>query len=163
MKRFGLFACAFLACNLMTGCSNDTYEGLVQQTIQNMRTATTNMSTITAEVKKATEGAKAGKKFDLTAAMKAADKLKETGAETVAIKQRIDVVKARITPEEKTEYAANHQADLNDAFSKLLAEKLALRKALADAENADGTAKRKVDDLRKRIEEAESPFEAHAR
>lgn len=163
MKRFVFFACAFFACNLLTGCSSDTYEGLVQQTIQNMGTATTNMSTITAEVKKATEEARKGKKFDLTAAMKAADKLKETGQETVAIKQRIDYIKARVTDDEKKEYAATHKNDLNTAFTKLLTEKQALRKALADAETVDGTAKRKVEDLRKRIEEAESPFEAQSR
>lgn len=161
MKRFGLVACMFFACHLLTGCGSDTHEGLVQQTIQNMRKAATEIGIITAKVKEATEDAKkSNKKLDLTAAKKAAEQLKVTGQETVNIKQRIDVVKSRITEQEKSEYAENNRGALNEAFKTLLTQKEALRKALTEAEALD---KRKVDDLRKTIEEAESPFEAQAR
>jgi septal ring factor EnvC (AmiA/AmiB activator) len=161
MKRFGLVACMFLFCHLLTGCGSDTHEGLVQQTIQNMRAAATQIGNITAEVKKATEEAKTtNKKLDLSAAKKAAEQLKVTGLETVNIKQRIDVVKSRITEKEKEEYAESNKGPLNEAFKTLLTRKDELRKALVDAEAID---KRKTDELRKAIEEAESPFEAQAR
>jgi hypothetical protein len=157
-----MFACVFLSCNLLTGCGADTHEGLVQETIQQMRAAGTEVSIITAKVRDATDEAKKANKskLDLTAAGKAADKLKETGTRIVLLKQRIDYVKSKITPEEREEYAKNNKSNLNDAFKKLLQEKEDLRKALADAEAID---KDRTDELRKKIVEAESPFEAQAR
>lgn len=157
-----MFACVFLFCNLLTGCGSDTHEGLVQETIQQMRAAGTEVSIITAKVRDATDEAKKANKskLDLTAAGKAADKLKDTGARIVLLKQRIDYVKSKITAEEREEFAKNNRTALSDAFKKLLQEKEDLRKALADAEAID---KDRTDELRKKIVEAESPFEAQAR
>ncbi len=160
MKRFWLFGYAVLLCTILTGCGQETREGLVADIVTRMKTAATEVSSITAKVKEATDAAKAGKKLDLSEAAKAAEKLKETGTRIVEIKQRIDMVRSQITEKEKEEYAENVKVSLNEAFGTLLKKKEELREALAVAETYD---KQKVEELRKKIIEAESPFEAQAR
>jgi L-fucose isomerase-like protein len=160
MKRFWMFAGVFALCTLLTGCGQETREGLVTDTVARMKTAANQVGTITSKVKEATDAAKGGKKLDLTEAAKAADALKETGVKIVEIKQRIDLVRQQITDDERKEYAEGVKKSLNDAFAGLLTQKKELREALAAAEVYD---KSKVDELRKRIVEAEGPFEAQAR
>jgi two-component SAPR family response regulator len=144
----------------MTGCGPETREGLLADAIARMDTAATEVGIITAKVNEAIKEAEKGKKLDLTDAAKAAEKLKETGIKIVEVKQRIDMARGTITEEEQREYAEKQKVSLNRAFKKLLEEKEGLRKALAVAETHD---KLRVDELRKKITDAESPFEAHAR
>ena len=160
MKRLLIPALTFLLCGMLIGCGEETREGLVVQTIKHMESAAENVGTITTKVNEATEDAKKGKPFKLDEAAKAADKLKETGQKIVEIKQRIDLVRSSITDEEKKTYAENQKRDLNKAFQTLVKRKDDLRVALAAAETID---KLKVDELRKKIADAESPFEAQAR
>lgn len=159
MKRIWILGPALVVCG-MSGCAGETREGLVTEVILRMNTASSDVSLITAKVNEATDDAKKGKPLDLAEAAKAAEKLKETGTDIVKIKQRIDMVRGSITDEEKKDYAENQKGKLNDAFRNLLEQKEKLRTALTAAEAFD---KAKVDELRKKIVEAEGPFEQQAR
>ncbi len=160
MKRLWMLGVAFLLCGMLAGCGTETRAGLVTDTIQRINQASSEVGLIASKVKEATDDAKGGKKLDLAKAGEAADKLKQTGVKIVEIKQRIDQVKATITDDEKKEYAKDQQENLNKAFKTLLQNQQDLRDALAAAETLD---KAKTDDLRKKIVEAISPFEAQAK
>lgn len=160
MKRVRILGVAFFLCGIMVGCGPETREGLVADTIKRMELAASEVGNITSAVETATKAAEEGKKLDFTEAGKAAEKLKETGTKIVEIKQRIDIVRASITDDEKKTYADSQKESLNKAFETLLKRKTKLHEALAAAEQYD---KLKVDELRKKIVDAESPFAAQAR
>ncbi len=162
MNRFGFIGLSLFLCAMLVGCATETRENLVIDTIKRLDLAATQVDNITAQVKKATDAVEKGEKktLDLTEASKAADTLKDTGAKIVEIKQRIDMVRSSITEDEKKIYAENQKGALTKAFKTLQERQLELRTALAAAEKHD---KVKVEDLRKRITDAEGPFEAQAR
>lgn len=162
MKRFGIVSFAFCLGAMLVGCATETRENLVIDTIKRLDLAATQVDNITAAVTKATDAVEKGEKksLDLTEAGKAADTLKDTGTKIVEIKQRIDMVRSSITDDEKKTYAENQKGQMAKAYKTLLDRQTALRSALAAAEKHD---KVKVDELRKRITDAESPFEAQAR
>ena len=162
MNRLWMLCVAFGMITFLVGCGGDTREGLVTDTIQRMGIATSEIGLITEAVNKAVDDVKnkKTKQLDLTEAKKLAGKLKETGAKIVEIKQRIDMVRSQITDSERQQYAESQQEALNTAFRKLLEAKTAYHTAMTAAEAYD---KAKVEELRKIVIDAESPFEAQAR
>lgn len=162
MKRFRLLGCGIMLCGMLVGCGSETRESLVTATIQSTEFAATDVESITTQVKKATEDVEKGTKtkLDLTEAAKAADQLKARGTKIVEIRQAIDRVRSTITEEEKKSYAENQKAKITKAMETLNERRTELRKALAAAEKH---GKVQVDELRKKIVEAEGPFEAQAR
>jgi DNA-directed RNA polymerase beta' subunit len=161
MKRLWMLGVAFFLCGMLAGCGTETRAGLVTDTIQRINQASSEVGLIAKSVKEATEeAAKEGKPLNLTKASEAADKLKQTGVKIVEIKQRIDLVKTTITEDEKKEYARDQQENLNKAFKTLLQNQQDLRDALVAAEAIN---KAKTDELRKKIVDAISPFEAQAK
>jgi hypothetical protein len=164
MKRFLVVSGVFLLCGLLVGCSSDTREGLVKETITMLDAAATDIGIINTKVKAAVEVSKTeGKKLDLTEAMGATKKLKETGDQAQLVKRRIEQVRAQITDEERKAYAKSLKNELNAAFAALLKNKEALRATLAEAEKLGTQAQGAVADLRAKIVEAESPFESLSR
>jgi hypothetical protein len=162
MNRFRFVGIAVLLCGCLAGCGTESREGLVNDTINRLQLAGSQVGQLTGKIKEATDDAKkSGKnKIDITEATKAADTLKETGIKIVEIKQRIDALKEKITDDEKKEYAKNQRDNLNKAFTALLEQQRELEKALADADVVDPG---KTDILRKKVVEAMSPFEAQAK
>lgn len=167
MKRLLSVAAILSFCFVLAGCSTDTREGLIDDTVGIMNQAATEMGNVQKRVSEAVKNYEDGKaaKLDLTDAMKATEKLKETGGKTLEIKARIDIAKSQgITDQEKVTYAENKQQSLNTAFKNLLTEQDKLRKALVTAEKCGApNAAQAVEELRKKISEAESPYEAIAR
>lgn len=168
MKRV-LFASAACLFSLgLVGCTSDSHEGLVSETIEMLDNATTAIKNITKQVETAVETAeKNNQKLDLSKAMAETKKLKKTGEDAQFLKKRIEEQRAQITDENRKAYAEKKKAALNDAFKALLRQKDDLRKALANAENRDGQFKdqfkAQVKELRERLVEAEGPFEALSR
>jgi hypothetical protein len=167
MKRLLPVAGVLSLCLVLAGCAGDTREGLIDDTIGMMNQAATEMGNVQKRVTEAVKNYEDGKaaKLDLADAIKASDKLKETGVKTLEIKARIDIAKAQgISEEERKTYAENKQQSLNTAFKNLLTEQDKLRKALVSAEKCGApNAAQAVEELRKKINEAESPYEAIAR
>ena len=163
MKRFLFCSAALLLSIFFVGCSSDSHDGLVSDTIHMIGIAGTEVGNIKSRVTEATDKAKAGKKLDLTDAIEATKKLKDTGDEAQKLKRKIEQVKAQITPEDQKLNVQKHKDKLNAAFTELLKQKDELRTALAEAEKISPSAKTAVKDLRDKIVEAESPFEALSR
>jgi hypothetical protein len=67
------------------------------------------------------------------------------------------------TDEEKKEFAERHRGRINNAYSDLLKAKKDLNDELQKAEAIDADARKKVEELRTKIREAEGPFETLAR
>jgi predicted nucleic acid-binding Zn-ribbon protein len=160
MKRLRIFGVALFLCAMLVGCESRDRGGLLTGVIQRLNLASSEVGIIATKVKDATEEAKKGKKLDLSEAVKAADKLKETGTKIVEIRQQIDRAKDSITAEEKQEYAKDQQENLNKAFKTLLQNQQDLRDALAEAEKIDKT---KTDELRKKLDDAVGPFQAQTK
>lgn len=161
MKRIWMLGLAVALCGMLSGCGTETHEQLVADTISRMNLASVDVGNITKGINDAVDDAKkSGKKLDLTDAGKATEKLKESGTKLVEMKQRIELWRAKITEDEKREYAQSQQVNLNKAFSTLLERQDELRKALSAAAAMDAE---KTDELRKKIEEAQAPFEQQAR
>jgi hypothetical protein len=166
MKRLLPVVGVLSLCLAIAGCTGDTREGLIDDTIGMMNQAATEMGNVQKRVSEAVKNYEDGKaiKLDLADAIKATDKLKETGVKTLEIKARIDIAKSQITDEERKTYAENKQQSLNAAFKNLQTEQDKLRKALVTAEKCGApNAALAVEELRKKIVEAESPYEAIAR
>ena len=163
MKRLLVCLSTLLLCVFFSGCSAETHEGLVSDTIERIGLAATEVGNIKSRVNEAVTKAQAGKKLDLTDAIEATKKLKDTGDEMQKLKRKIEQVRAQITDEEKKNNASKNKARLTAAFSDLLKQKDELRTALAEAEKLSPSAKTAVKDLRDKIVEAESPFEALSR
>lgn len=166
MKRLFQAVGVLCFCIVLAGCSSDTREGLISDTIGMMNQAAKETHDIQQAVAAATKDVEDGKstKLDLKTAMKAADKLKETGDKTLEIKARIEMVKSQITPDDQRTNAENKRAELDTAFKNLKTNQDALLKTLADAEKLNvSKAKESVEELRKKYVIAQSPFEALTR
>lgn len=166
MKRLvaALFALAFSV--LFVGCGSDSREGLISDTVGMMNQAAKEIDDIQKAVAASVADVKDGKsnKLNLTAAVKATEKLKETGDKTLEIKARIEMVKAQLSDEDKKNNAANKRDELDTAFKNLIAKDDALRKVMAEAEKLNvSNAKQAVEELRKKYDIARSPFEALTR
>src|SRR5207253_1596403 len=96
-------------------------------------------------------------------AITAAKKLQKTGEETQAIKVRLVDQAVASSDEEKKEFAERYRGRINAAYSELLSKKKELNDELQKAEAIDADARKKVDELRTKIREAEGPFETLAR
>lgn len=165
MKRVLFAGFALLFSAILVGCTAETNEGLITNTITMMDNATTEIGNIRSRVKDATEEAKGQNKatVDLTKAIKAAESLKKVSEEAMILKRKIEQERTKITEEEKKNYAEKQKDQLNSAFTALLKAKVELRKQLADTEQLSANAKVEVDKLREKIRDAESPFESLAR
>lgn len=160
MQRFLVAGAMFLLCSVIVGCTGETYDGLISDTIQLMSLAETEVGNIKTRVQEAVKKADKGEGFDLSDAIAACAKLKETGMEAQKLKQKIEYVKSQVTEENRKINVEKQKGKLNAAFQTLLEQRDGLQKALRDAERHGKT---KVDDLRKKIVEAEGPFEALSR
>jgi glutamate-1-semialdehyde aminotransferase len=166
MKRLFQAGGVLCFCIVLAGCSSDSREGLISDTIGMMNQAAKEIDDIQKAVAAATKDVEDGKsnKLTLTAAMKAADKLKETGDKTLEIKARIEMVKSQITDQDRQTNADNKKDELDTAFKNLKTKQDALLKTLADAEKLNvSNAKTAIEELRKKYVIAQSPFEALTR
>jgi two-component SAPR family response regulator len=164
MKRFLVLACTFLVCGSLVGCGTDSREGLIEDTINMVQQAAADVGNIKSRVNDAIKKAdEKGTKLDLTEAGKAADQLKKLGEEAQKIKRRIELDRASITDEDRENYAKAKRERLESAFDDLVKKRNDLNKSLAKAEQINQAAKIAVEQLRERIRDAESPFEALAR
>lgn len=165
MNRLWLVIGFLGLCMILTGCGSDTREGLISDTINMVNQAGTEIDVVQKAVDSAMKESKTkGTKLNLAAAIKAADKLKQTGDNTLQIKARIDMVKSQLTPEDQQANADKMGGEITGALKNLETKQNALRKTMAEAEKLDvPDAKRAVEELRKKLTIAESPFEALAR
>ena len=166
MKRSFILGAALLSCSLLAGCSSETHEGLISDTITLIEQAGSDVSTIKNQVNDAVKKLEDGKAktLELKDAVKAADALKKTGEKAQEIKRRIEYAREKVTDEERKIYANHQKSRLNDAFKNLLKLREELRKSLDAAEKTSGeNYKTAVNDLRKKIEDAQSPFESLSR
>jgi len=166
MKRVLVLGSTFLMCGILIGCSSDSREGLIDDTITMIETAATDVGNIKSRVvdavKKVNDGTE--QKLNLNEALKAADQLKKFGEESQKIKRRIEQERAPLTEEERKSYVEKKRDKLKSAFDILLKRHVELNKALADAEQINHpSAKIEVEKLRDRFRDALSPFESLAR
>src|ERR1035441_2948164 len=106
MKRVLLLCGAFLFSSLVVGCCTESRDGLVSSTIQLIELGATEIGNINSRVKEAAKLAETeGKKLDLTLAIDATKKLKDTGDEAQKLKRRIEQVRSQITDEDRETFA----------------------------------------------------------
>ena len=164
MKRLIGYCGTVALCIFLSGCGSDTHEGLVSATVNLMNQAGQEVGIIKGKVTDAIAKSNEGKKFDLTDAIDATKKLKETGDDFQKLKRRIEQIRGQITPEEQIENAKKYRAKLADAFAGLAKERAELSATLQEAERLPAAnARVDVKNLREKLTEAESPFEALSR
>ena len=164
MKRFLVLCGSVLLCGTFVGCGSDTHEDLIKNTIKQIEIAAVDIGNIKSRVNDAIKDTEAGQKFDLTKAIEATKKLKETGEVTQKLKAKIEQVRAQVTDAERKANVESQKAKLNAAFSDLLKAKEELKAALVRAENLPvGNAKQAVKEFREKLLEAEGPFEQLSR
>ncbi len=165
MKRLFQAGGVLAFCIFLAGCGGESREGLISDTIGMMNQAAKELDDIQKAVAAASkEAADKNARLDLKAAYKAADKLKDTGDKTLELKARIEIVKLQISEQDRESYAESKRAELNEAFKNLSAKNDALRKTLkATDELTVPNAKQDVEELRKKVAWAVSPFEALSR
>ncbi len=166
MMRCVWVGCALVFCSMLVGCGGESHEGLINDTITQMDAAGTQVGHIKNRVNDAVKDFESGKspKLDLTEATKATEGLKKAGEEFQNLKRKVEQKRGSINDEDRKAYAANQKDKLNNAFKTLVDRREQLRKALEQAEEVKlGAGKGAVHDLRKKIVEAEGPFEALAR
>jgi chromosome segregation ATPase len=151
-------------CGLLSGCTGDPRGDAIQNVVDLMGTAAGDTGGITEEVKKAVKSHVDKKEpLDFEGAIEAAKKLRKTGEQLQAVKvSRVDQA-GTATDDEKKEYAERFRARINDARARLQSAKNELNAELQKAEAIDADAKKKVEELRTKIREAEGPFETLAR
>jgi chromosome segregation ATPase len=164
MKRSLVLAGAFLLFGCLFGCGADSRIGLIDDTINLVQQAAADVGNIKSKVNEAIKKAEEkGTKLDLTDAGKVADQLKKLGETAQKIKRNIELDRASITDEDKVNYVEKRKGQLESAFADLLKQRNDLNKSLAKAEQINQAAKKAVEDLRDKMRDAESPFEALAR
>ena len=164
MKRILAFCGTVALCTLLSGCGSDTHEGLVSATVNLMNQAGSEVNVIKGKVTDAIAKANDGKKLDLSEAVEATKKLKETGEESQKLKRRIEQIRGQVTDADREANVKKHRAKLADAFAGLKKERDELNAALQEAERLTATnARTDVKNLREKITEAEAPFEALSR
>ena len=162
MKRLvGLGGVAFL-CSILIGCGDSPRSARIIDVITMMELAGTAITNVKKAVDDAVEKAGKGGAFDLKDAMDATIPLKEKGDDVAKLKRTIETIRSQITEEDKKANVQKLGEKLSAAFKDLRKAREDLRLSLLEAEKLPN-AKSKVDALRKKITEAEGPFEALTR
>jgi hypothetical protein len=166
MKRFLVLCAALLPCVFLVGCESDSRAGLIKNTALLLDNASAKVGDIKSRVTDAIKAAeKDNKKIDLSEAIEATKGLKEVGAAAQELKRGIDKVRLEVSDEDRKAYAVRDKDTLSNAFAGLLKQRTQLNEELVRAENIKNGQNNKVvvDELRAKIIEAESSFEAIAR
>ena len=165
VKQFLWLFGTLLLCGVLSGCAGDPREDAIQAIIGRMSDAASEIGGITDEVNKAVKAHVEKKEpLDFEGAIAAAKKLQKTGEETQqTVKVRLVDQAGATNDEQKKEFAERYRGRINQAYSELLSKKKELNDALQKAEAIDADARKKVEELRAKIREAEGPFETLAR
>jgi len=162
MKRLVGLGGVALLCSILMGCGSNTRLEKINDVITMMNLAQTEITNIKTRVDEAVAKAEKGGGFDLKDAMDATIPLKEKGDDVAKLKRTIETIRSQITEEDKKANVQKLGEKLTAAFKDLRKAREDLRVSLLEAEKLPN-AKTKVDALRKKITEAEGPFEALTR
>jgi predicted nucleic acid-binding Zn-ribbon protein len=161
MKRFLIFGSTLVVCGLLIGCGSESRDELVKTTINVMEESATQVGTIRGKVDEAIKKTqRENTPLDLAEAVKAAEELKNLGTQAQQLKRRTEAARDVITDAEREANAKGYRGRIEEVINRLEEERVGLRKSL---QTAEGLNKKKTDELRKKITEAEVPFEALAR
>jgi hypothetical protein len=115
-------------------------------------------------VDSAVEDAEKNGSLNLKKAIDATVALQTQGKNVAELKRRIETVRSQLSEADRQGNAKKHAVRLADEFKNLRKARDDLRLALLTAERLEvPNARGKVDELRKKITEAEAPFEAVTR
>jgi oligoendopeptidase F len=162
MIRSLLLLGTLLLVGLASGCSGDTREDLIANTLNAMDEAAKELDTLAKDVNKAVDKAKGEKsnQLDFTEALKYTDKLALTGKKMQAIKGQLESMRSTITPDEREKNAEEKRGAINSSFKRLQEGRTELEKALKNAEEVNKSETKKLND---KIKEAIGPFESLSR
>jgi oligoendopeptidase F len=152
----------FIALLGIVGCGSDPREALINSTIEYLKQAANDITTIKERVDEAVkkqENKKLSAK-ELKEAYSAIDSLKEVPKKLQIAKQRIESVSGSTTAEQRESLRQQFQQKLSSAMARIEEERLALEKSIVAAEAVDADS---VKDLRSKLTEAEGSFEMLAR
>jgi oligoendopeptidase F len=152
----------FIALLGIVGCGSDPREALINSTIEYLKQAANDITTIKDRVDEAVkkqENKKLNAK-ELKEAYSAIDSLKEVPKKLQIAKQRIESVSGSTTAEQRESLRQQFQQKLSSAMARIEEERLALEKSIVAAEAVDADS---VKDLRSKLTEAEGSFEMLAR
>jgi len=158
LVRCGLF----IALLGIVGCGSDPREALINSTIEYLKQAANDVTTIKDHVDEAVkkqENKKLNAK-ELKEAYSAIDSLKEVPKKLQIAKQRIESVSGSTTAEQREALRQQFQQKLSSAMARIEEERLALEKSITAAEAVDADS---VKDLRSKLTEAEGSFVILAR
>lgn len=168
--RKGLMLASAWLCLLAAGCGSDVREGLVSDTVNLLLQTTTKVASIREGIESAEK--KSDKVLNLQDAMRAADELKVKGRELQKTALMLRGIKDPVTDEEKKQYLKDFQGRIQDGMVKLNEETLKLNKKLRELEISvktagspfnDPTSQAAVEELGKKIKDAQGEFDSLAR
>jgi hypothetical protein len=146
----------------IVGCGSDPREALINSTIEYLKQAANDVTTIKERVDEAVkkqENKKLNAK-ELKEAYSAIDSLKEVPKKLQIAKQRIESVSGSTTAEQREALRQQFQQKLSSAMARIEEERLALEKSITAAEAVDADS---VKELRSKLTEAEGSFVILAR
>jgi hypothetical protein len=161
MKRSLVLLGTFFVCGILSGCSSDSREDAINGVVTRMTQAASDTNAIKDKIKTAVDKHKKEQTpLDLSDAMTATKSLEETGKLLQALKNKdIDQLKPA-DEDQKAELAKRFRTPIVTAYTSLVTARNELNDALREAEAIDA---RKTDELRKKIRDAEAPFDALTR
>jgi hypothetical protein len=160
MKRLLYATGALLLGIMLSGCSSDPREGLVDATVGDIETAATKVQNIKSKIDAAIKNTEAGKTPDFKEALQEADALKKIGKEMQEYKIRADALRGKASEEERQELTERIKPRLNKAIDRAVKATRELNETLA---SVDAQYKDALKPLRDKLSEANGEFEVIAR
>lgn len=159
-KRMVLVGTLLLAC---AGCAANQRDDLVEHAIGLLSSTTSKVNAVRERIEDAMK--KSEKGLDLTEATRAAEDLKAKGKELQQTSQAIRAMREPISKEEKEQYLERYKPRLEPEAAKLSEATLALNQKFRELEKMaqDPTSKAAVEDLGKKLKEAQGEYEGLAR
>jgi uncharacterized protein YciI len=162
MTRSLVLLGTLLLSGLLAGCSGDTREDLISNTVNAMDEAAKEVELVAKDVNLAVDKAKKenSNQLDFTDTLKATEKLAATGRKMQKIKGDLEATRSSITEEERKENAKEQAGRINNSFKRLFEQQEKLENALKAAAEVNRAETQK---LRDKIREAIGPFESLSR
>jgi hypothetical protein len=146
----------------LTGCGSDPREEYIDKAVKYVNDAANELGAIKDRVNAAIKNAKDNKlnRKDLSEAKGNIETLRDLGKKMQLVKQNTDAAGSSTSEDEKAELRQRYQKRVQDSLAGLEEERVALQKALQEAEAIDAEG---IRDLRDQLTQAEGIFAVLAR
>lgn len=162
--RKGMVLVSTLLSLFLVGCGSDQREGLVTKAVELLDVTHSKVASIHKQIDEAVKKQGSGQ-LNLQDAIRAANELKEKGIELQQTAAMIRSLREPVSTDERNKLREQFQERIEGSMAKLDAETVVLNKKMAELEkmDLDSVSKAAVEDLSKKVKEAQGEFDKLAR